>query len=152
MTKNRSIKIRDRICEWFATCCYVGYLPVAPGTWGSLLAAILLYLFPFFHSPIVIFFLLAGGVATAQVARGDQADPGYVVIDEFAGMVITMAGHAVTFRNLFIGFILFRAFDILKPYPVRKLERLPGAYGIIADDVLAGILASAALFVIGRIL
>ena len=143
---------RDRICEWFATCCYVGYLPAAPGTWGSLLAAILLYLFPFFHSPIVILFLLAGGVATAQVARGDQGDPGYVVIDEFAGMVITMAGHAVTFRNLFIGFILFRAFDILKPYPVRKLERLPGAYGIIADDVLAGILASAALFVIGRIL
>jgi phosphatidylglycerophosphatase A len=143
---------RDRICEWFATCCYVGYLPAAPGTWGSLLAGILLYLFPFFHSPVVILFLLAGGVATAQVARGDQADPGYVVIDEFAGMVITMAGHAVTFRNLFIGFILFRAFDILKPYPVRKLERLPGAYGIIADDVLAGILASAALFVIGRIL
>ena len=143
---------RDRICEWFATCCYVGYLPAAPGTWGSLLAGILLYLFPFFHSPIVILFFLAGGVATAQVARGDQGDPGYVVIDEFAGMVITMAGHAVTFRNLFIGFILFRAFDILKPYPVRKLERLPGAYGIIADDVLAGILASAALFVIGRIL
>jgi phosphatidylglycerophosphatase A len=143
---------RDRICEWFATCCYVGYLPAAPGTWGSLLAGILLYLFPFFHSPIVILFLLAGGVATAQVARGDQADPGYVVIDEFAGMLVAMAGHAVTFWNLFIGFILFRAFDILKPYPVRKLERLPGAYGIIADDVLAGILASAALFVIGRIL
>ena len=152
MTKNRSIATRDRICEWFATCCYVGYLPAAPGTWGSLLAGILLYLFPFFHSPIVILFLLAGGVATAQVARGDQADPGYVVIDEFAGMLVAMAGHAVTFWNLFIGFILFRAFDILKPYPVRKLERLPGAYGIIADDVLAGILASAALFVIGRIL
>jgi phosphatidylglycerophosphatase A len=143
---------RDRICEWFATCCYVGYLPAAPGTWGSLLAGILLYLFPFFHNPIVILFLVAGGVATAQVARGNQADPGYVVIDEFAGMLITMAGHAATFRNLFIGFILFRAFDILKPYPVRKLERLPGAYGIIADDVLAGILASAALFVIGRLL
>jgi len=86
------------------------------------------------------------------VARGDQADPGFVVIDEFAGMLVAMAGHAVTFRNLFIGFILFRAFDILKPYPVRKLERLPGAYGIIADDVLAGILASAALFIIGRLL
>lgn len=144
--------IRDRICEWFATCCYVGYLPAAPGTWAALLAAILLYLFPFFHSPIVVLFLLAGGVAAAQVARGNQADPGYVVIDEFAGMLVAMAGHAVTFRNLFIGFILFRAFDILKPYPVRKLERLPGAYGIIADDVLAGIFASAVLFVIGRLL
>jgi len=144
--------IRDRICEWFATCCYVGYLPAAPGTWGSLLAAVLLYFFPFFHSPIVILCLLAAGLATAERARGSEADPGYVVIDEFAGVLVALAGHAVTFRNLLIGFILFRAFDILKPYPVRELERLPGAYGIIADDVLAGILASAALFVIGRIL
>jgi phosphatidylglycerophosphatase A len=143
---------RDRICEWFATCCYVGYLPAAPGTWGSLLAAILLYLFPLLHNPLVILFLLAGGVAAAERARKDQADPGHVVIDEFAGMLVAMAGHPVTLWNLFIGFILFRAFDILKPYPVRKLERLPGAYGIIADDVLAGILASAALFVIGRLL
>jgi len=152
LTKNRSIATRDRICEWFATCCYVGYLPGAPGTWGSLLAAILLYFFPVFHSPIVILFLLVGGLATAQVARGDRADPGYVVVDEFAGMLVAMAGHAVTLRNLFIGFILFRAFDILKPYPVRKLERLPGAYGIIADDVLAGIFASAALLIIGKLL
>jgi len=152
LTKNRSIAIRDRICEWFATCCYVGYLPAAPGTWGSLLAGILLYLFPFFHNPIVILFLLAVGMITAEKARGDQADPVCIVIDEFAGMLVALAGHAVTFRNLAIGFILFRAFDILKPYPVRKLERLPGAYGIIADDVLAGILASAALFVIGRLI
>jgi len=152
LTKNRSIAIRDRICEWFATCCYVGYLPAAPGTWGSLLAAVLLYLFPFFHNPIVILCLLAVGLVTAERARGDQADPVYIVIDEFAGVLVTLAGHAVTFRNLAIGFILFRAFDILKPYPVRELERLPGAYGIIADDVLAGILASAALFVIGRLI
>ena len=144
--------IRDRVCEWFATCCYVGYLPAAPGTWGSLLAAVLLYLFPFFHNPIVILCLLAVGLVTAERARGDQADPVYIVIDEFAGVLVTLAGHAVTFRNLAIGFILFRAFDILKPYPVRELERLPGAYGIIADDVLAGILASAALFVIGRLI
>jgi phosphatidylglycerophosphatase A len=152
LTKNRSILIRDRICEWFATCCYVGYLPAAPGTWGSLLAAVLLCLFPFFHNPIVILILLGAGLATAEKARGGEADPAYIVIDEFAGMLVALAGHAVTFRNLAIGFILFRAFDILKPYPVRKLERLPGAFGIIADDVLAGILASAALFVIGRLI
>jgi len=151
LTKNRSIAIRDRICEWFATCCYVGYLPAAPGTWGSLLAGVLLYLFPFFHNPIVILCLLAAGLVTAEKARGDQADPAYVVIDEFGGMLVALAGHAVTFRNLLIGFILFRAFDILKPYPVRELERLPGAYGIIADDILAGILASAALFIKGRL-
>jgi len=143
---------RDRVCEWFATCCYVGYLPLAPGTWGSLLAGIALYCFPFLDNPAVIALLAAAGVAAAERARGSEADPGYVVIDEFVGILITLAGHRLTFRNLLLGFILFRAFDILKPYPIRKLERLPGGYGIIADDVLAGIFASAALFIVGRLL
>jgi len=144
--------IRDRICEWFATCCYVGYLPFAPGTWASLLAGALLYFFHFFHSPaVILFFALAGGAA-AESARGGLADPGYVVIDEFVGVLVTMAGHSLTLLNLSIGFILFRAFDILKPYPVKKVERLPGACGIIADDVLAGVFASVVLFVVGRLI
>ena len=144
--------IRDRICQWFATCCYVGYLPFAPGTWASLLAGILLYFFPFFHSLAVILFFAVAGLAAAEGARGELADPGYVVIDEFVGMLVTMAGHGLTLWNLSIGFILFRAFDILKPYPVRKVERLPGACGIIADDVLAGIFASVVLFAMGRLI
>ena len=144
--------IRDRICEWFATCCYVGYLPFAPGTWASLLAGALLYFFHFFHSPaVILFFALAGGAA-AEIARGGLADPGYVVIDEFVGVLVTMAGHSLTLLNLSIGFILFRAFDILKPYPVKKVERLPGACGIIADDVLAGVFASVVLFAVGRLI
>jgi phosphatidylglycerophosphatase A len=144
--------IRDRISEWYATCSYVGYLPFAPGTWGSLLACIIVYFCPSIRNPIIIALITAGGVVASERARGIDADPGYVVIDEFVGMLVTVAGHSVTFWGLTKGFILFRAFDILKPYPIRKLERLPGGYGIIADDVLAGVFASAALFIWGRLI
>lgn len=82
-------------------------------------------------------------------ARGTDADPGHLVIDEFVGMLVTISGHPASFWRLAKGFILFRAFDILKPYPIRKLEHLPGGYGIIADDLLAGLFASAALFIWG---
>ena len=143
--------IRDRICEWYATCSYVGYLPFAPGTWGSLLACLIVYFSPSLSNPIIIALIMAAGIVASDRARGIEADPGRVVIDEFVGMLVAVAGHSVTFWGLTKGFILFRAFDILKPYPIRKLERLPGGYGIIADDVLAGVYASAALFIWGRL-
>ena len=138
--------IRDRVCEWYATCSYVGYLPFAPGTWGSLLACFILYLYPSIANPFIILIIGAAGVVASERARGGKPDPGYVVIDELAGMLITMCGHSPTFWGLTKGFILFRAFDILKPYPIRRLERLPGGYGIMADDVLAGLFANAVLF------
>jgi phosphatidylglycerophosphatase A len=87
-------------------------------------------------------------VVASERARGNEKDPGCIVIDEFVGVLVTMAGHKLTILALFEGFILFRAFDILKPYPIRKVERLPGGLGIVADDVLAGIFASALLFAI----
>ena len=68
------------------------------------------------------------------------------MIDELIGMLVATLGHSPSAWNIVKAFILFRAFDILKPYPIRKVERLPGAYGIIADDVLAGIFASLTLF------
>jgi phosphatidylglycerophosphatase A len=143
--------IKDRVCEWFATCSYVGYLPLAPGTWGSLLACITVYLFPQSGSLIIIVVLTAAAIVTAERARGTETDPGRVVIDEYVGMLIATIGHDITIWNLTKGFILFRAFDILKPYPIRKLERLPGGYGIVADDVLAGVFANVALFLWGTI-
>ena len=66
-------------------------------------------------------------------------DPGYIVIDELAGMFITMAGHKTELITLVAGFLLFRIFDIIKPYPVGAVERLRKGYGIMADDILAGI-------------
>jgi phosphatidylglycerophosphatase A len=152
LTKSRSMAIKDRLCEWFATCSYVGRIPYAPGTWGSLLACLILFFVPASNNLIVVALLVLTGLVTAERARGVEKDPGRIVIDEYVGMAITMIGHNPTVWNLTKAFILFRAFDILKPYPIRKLERLPGATGIMADDVLAGIFANIFLLLWGRLL
>lgn len=137
---------KDKVCEWFVTCCYTGYLPLAPGTWASVLTCIILYFLPSFDHPAVIVLLALLAVFAIERVRGEEADPGYIVIDEMIGVLVATAGHDLTLWNIVKAFILFRAFDILKPYPIKKLERLPGAYGIIADDVLAGVYASMVLF------
>jgi phosphatidylglycerophosphatase A len=80
----------------------------------------------------------------------DGGDPGYIVIDEMAGMFVTMAGHKATILNILIGFVLFRVFDIIKPYPIKKIEGLGKGYGIVADDILAGIFANLVLVVWGK--
>jgi phosphatidylglycerophosphatase A len=141
--------IKDRICQWFATCSYVGYLPLAPGTWGTLLACITVFFLSWSSNPFIVLILIAAAIVTAERARGSENDPRRIVIDEFAGLLIAVIGHGNAVWELVKAFILFRAFDILKPYPIRKLERLPGAYGIVADDVLAGIYANATLFLWG---
>ncbi len=142
--------IKDRICEWFVTCCYTGYLPLAPGSWASVLTCIILYFIPSFNHPAVIILLALHADFAIERIRGEEADPGYIVIDEMIGLLVATVGHNITIWNIVKAFILFRAFDILKPYPIKKVERLPGAYGIIADDVLAGAFASGALFIWGR--
>lgn len=129
----------------------VGRLHPGPGTWGST-ATILLWwaisraLQPHWHTAAVI--LLAGAAiaigipAATQVARGSGIkDPQFVVIDEVAGQLITMIAIPVSWQSLLLGLILFRGFDIVKPPPVRDLERLPEGYGIVIDDVGAGLYA-----------
>ncbi len=149
--RKRFTAIRHRLCEWFVTCSYTGYLPFAPGTWASLLTAGILWFVPSFDHPLVIALLIIVAIFAIDPIRGEERDPGYIVIDEMIGVLLATVGHDPTKWNLLKAFILFRAFDILKPYPIRKVERLPGAYGIIADDVLAGIFASIALFIWGRL-
>lgn len=152
MTKKRSTVTKNRISEWFATCSCVGYLPLVPGTWGSLLACVVLYFLPQSGNPVIAVLFAVAGTVTAERARGAEEDPGRIVIDEYVGILVTMMGHQATIWNLVKGFILFRAFDILKPYPIRKLERLPGGYGIMADDVLAGVFSNIILFLVGRMM
>ncbi len=142
--------IKDRLCEWFATCCYTGYLPLAPGTWASVLTCVILYFIPSFNHPVAIILLTLLALFAIERVRGEEADPGYIVIDELIGMLVATIGRDPTAWNIAKAFILFRAFDILKPYPIKKVERLAGAYGIIGDDVLAGIYASGLLFIWGR--
>jgi phosphatidylglycerophosphatase A len=136
----------------FVTCGYIGYLPYAPGTWASILGCILLYLLPgIFNHPALVAFLTIAAVFSINRVELQEKDPGYVVIDELAGICVTMVGQGLGLSNLLKGFILFRIFDILKPFPVRRLEGLPKGYGIVADDIMAGIYANAALLLLGRL-
>lgn len=146
-------KTLNRALQCIVTCCYVGYLPGAPGTYASALGCAFIYFFPsifsniFFCGGLVLFAILC-----VNFFRYDGEDPGYIVIDELAGICVTMAGHNITLMNTIIGFVLFRIFDITKPFPIKQAERLRGAYGIVADDVMAGIFANIILVVLGKLL
>lgn len=144
MVKRRLI---DKVLSFFNTCCFVGWIPFAPGTFASLFAAALIYLFPaVFGSVIFAVACVIFAVATINGERYEGEDPGHIVIDEFAGMCVAMAGHKVTLVNVLIGFVLFRIFDILKPFPVNRMERLKGGYGVVGDDVVAGIFGNILIF------
>jgi phosphatidylglycerophosphatase A len=129
----------------------LGYLPLAPGTWGSL-AGVLLYFLTAAASPAVKFALTAGVIAVA-VGSAHAAeklmrrkDAGCIVADEIAGQLVTFTGLPFHPLLALIGFVLFRLFDILKPFPIRKLEAaVPGGAGVVADDVAAGLYAQVAL-------
>jgi phosphatidylglycerophosphatase A len=132
-----------------ATLGPVGYVPLAPGTAGSVVALAAWLALP--HGagwtlgvlgPLAVFAVCAAG----EVARAREvADPPEVVIDEAIGMLCALALAPAGRAAAALTFVAFRAFDIVKPYPVRRLERLPGGWGIVADDVAAGLWAAAAV-------
>jgi phosphatidylglycerophosphatase A len=134
-----------------ATFGFSGFFPFAPGTAGSL-AALVLYapLRPYAAHPAylgVVAAVLAAGIwAATQAERAlERKDPGPVVIDEVLGMLITLAWLPLSWIGVAVGFLLFRVFDIVKPFPARRLERLHGGAGIMLDDAVAGVYAQAAL-------
>lgn len=139
--------------QCITTCCYLGYLPGAPGTYASVLGCLLIYFFPLIFSNIffcigLVFF----SVVVVNIYQYDGKDPGYIVIDELAGICVALAGQKITLTVTAIGFVLFRFFDIVKPFPVKQAEQLRGGYGIVADDVVAGIFANVILIILGRFL
>jgi len=130
-----------------ATGGYAGYAPVAPGTVGSALGLLLLAAIRYANVPFLEVGVLAGVVVLGVWASGvgerhaGREDPGFVVIDEVAGMLLTMIATPLTWPTAIVGFLAFRVFDILKPFPVSSAERLPGGTGIMADDLVAAIYA-----------
>jgi phosphatidylglycerophosphatase A len=138
-----------------ATFFGVGLLRPAPGTWGSAATVLLWWLVSLWLAPstqpvaAIALSLLVIGVgipAATQVSRATGLkDPQFVVIDEVAGQLIALAFVPVSWKSLLLGFILFRGFDIVKPPPVRNLERLPEGAGIVIDDVAAGLYALAVM-------
>ncbi len=140
-----------KIATLFSTAFGIGYLPLIPGTWASLAAALLykiiLFRFggPLFALLLVLVFLL-GTLSSGLLARVlEHKDPRPVVIDEVCGQWIALFLVPATWTNVIIGFFLFRAFDVVKPFPIRKVERLPRGWGIMADDVLAGVFSAVIL-------
>jgi len=132
-----------------ATALGVGYVPFAPGTFGSAVGLLLWFVLP--SSPIAqaaaIVVVCVVGSWSGSVAERyfGRVDPGHVVVDEVAGMLVTLFLVPVGWIGAIAGFFLFRISDIVKPYPANRLERLPGGIGIMADDVMAGVYANLVL-------
>lgn len=150
--------MKNRIAVPIATWFGCGYSPVAPGTAGSAAAVAIAWGLAEWAGwkPLWFGALAAAVTAPAIWAAGVTArykkakDPGLVVVDEVAGQWVALAGAAgLNWKTYTAAFLLFRLFDIWKPAPVRQLERLPGGYGIVADDLCAGVYAALVLFLAG---
>ena len=133
--------------EWIGTVFYIGKLPLAPGTWASIFAVLCWYfLFQsvnhFVLPAISIFLFLIGGIASDTIVKhSKEHDPSRIVIDEWVGQWVALSMMPINIRTGVVAFVAFRIFDIIKPWPVRKMEKIPGGWGIMADDVMAGIIA-----------
>ncbi|HXT73501.1 MAG TPA: phosphatidylglycerophosphatase A [Candidatus Angelobacter sp.] len=162
---------KPRLSLFFATAGGVGYLPKAPGTWGSLVGALLYWAVcrfsptrldaywwgayyaqpvPSWAIPLALLIALIGVAVSARVAKFlRQKDPQFVVIDEVSGQFFTylMALAPLNWKYLLLGFILFRVFDIWKPFPARQAESLPGGWGIMADDWAAAVYAAIGIWI-----
>lgn len=135
---------------FIATGAFFGYSPVVPGTVGTALALLLAILFlpaTWAAQGGVAFFTALLGIwaSTRAEVYFNEKDPRQVVIDEMAGFFVTILGIPQVFLWWMAAFVLFRGFDVLKPPPIRGLQRLPGGWGIMADDLVAGIYANICL-------
>lgn len=141
----------DRIAYFIATAGYAGRFPFAPGTVGSIVGVAIYALVRQADSwaleAAVVLAILFAGIWSAQVTERVLAktDPSVVVIDEVLGMLVTLAFLDVTIPAAVAGFLLFRIFDVLKPYPAGRLEHLHGGFGVMMDDAMAGIYAHVVL-------
>ena len=134
-----------------ATFGYVGYFPIAPGTVGSLaglgLFALVRWLgVPAFEIATIVVVLVVGiWAANATEHVLGRKDPGAIVIDEVLGMLMTLALLPVSTLGIVVGFLLFRLFDVVKPFPAARMEHLKGGPGVMLDDAVAGIYAHLSL-------
>lgn len=135
----------QRLALLFATCGHLGFVPIAPGTFGSAAGLVVLAGVRATGSTLVEIVVIAGllgiGVWSAGVVERHlgMVDPGPVVVDEVIGMLMTVAFIPLNGAGLVVAFVLFRALDIIKPWPVSRFERLPGGVGIVADDAMSAV-------------
>ncbi|NOT43470.1 MAG: phosphatidylglycerophosphatase A [Acidobacteria bacterium] len=128
-----------------ATCGFVGYAPVAPGTFGSAAGLVLFAALRTWSTSagevvaVLLLFVVGAWSGTVAERHAGRTDPGIVVIDEVLGMLVTLIFLPVGVVGAVVGFLVFRVLDIVKPWPARAFERLPGGWGIMADDAMAGV-------------
>lgn len=160
---------QDRVSLAIATFGGIGYLPLVPATWGSFVTAGLYFFFQYAAEKSVIsptsagisswmamlvfigFLFVIGTWAASHVTKiKSEKDPGIIVIDEVVGQLITFlfVPAGINWVFFLIGFFVFRFFDIWKPFPARQLEKLPSGFGVMADDVMAGIYSAVVLWII----
>ena len=147
---------KQSLILFLATGAYSGNISFAPGTWGTLVGIPLCYALSCLAWPIQILILVIFMPAAAWISgQGEQIldtkDPGAIVIDEIAGIMITLIFLPFNVMNVFVGFLLFRFFDILKPYPISKAETFfKGGTAVLMDDIIAGIFARVILEILIR--
>ena len=140
-----------RVGLFIATCGYLGYVPIAPGTFGSAAGLAAFYAVRSTGSASVevlaIVVLFAIGIWSGTVAEQhfSGVDPAPVVLDEVVGMLITLAFLPVSVTGAIVGFIVFRVLDVVKPWPSARFERLPGGLGVMADDGMAALYGNLAM-------
>jgi len=136
-----------RAAVWLATGFGIGFLPVAGATWGSFAVALVLLPFATSLTPLgvgiaILVTCVIGVWASGEAEKSLGRDANPIIIDEVAGMLVSvwaipLAGRAVL--GLGLAFVLFRIFDIVKPFPIRQSQALPGGWGVVVDDLLAGV-------------
>jgi len=142
---------RDKAVVWLATGFYTGNIPWAPGTFGTLPGLFLCFFLarlPLLVSILLILALIALAIWIAGEAEKmlGKKDPGCIVIDEIAGMAVTLLAIPISLQTAVAGFLLFRFFDVVKPPPIRTIDKkVHGGIGIVMDDVIAGVFANLVL-------
>jgi phosphatidylglycerophosphatase A len=145
--------LSEKLITFLASGFYSGLSPIAPGTAGTLVGVLICLLCLPMPWILRLFFVLA--LLALSIYIADKAEKIYqtkddqrIVIDEIIGLQITMLPAAINALNLCVAFVLFRIFDIWKPFPVNHLQGLPGGWGIVADDVAAGLYAGMVLWLL----
>ena len=154
--------MKRNLSKFIATFGGVGLFPIAPGTIGSIAGLGVLWAISFASSDsyqiflqllFLIIFIPIGVISSSAYEKHfGKIDPKEVVVDEVVGIMITLFALPFTWINIIVGFILFRFFDIVKPFPIGKLQNIKGGWGIMADDIAAGIVSAAILRVLINIL
>ncbi|MFA4828399.1 MAG: phosphatidylglycerophosphatase A [Thermodesulfovibrionales bacterium] len=142
--KALSARLNDNFSKFISTVGFIGYIPFAPGTFGTLAGLVVMVILrpalPL-HIALSVFSIITGVISSTHAERlFNKKDPSYVVIDEFAGYIVSLLFLPLSWGYMVAAFFLFRIFDIIKPPPLRRLEySLKGGFGIMADDIGAAV-------------